>query len=113
MQVDLRDQRWSVGTELVVAVGVGAKDSAFGVVVAERAVQAAEDVVGVLAGHTLAVGPPTGQIGPGQPVRGQGPVVDQAVADDAQVVVDGVVEHDLGLGADGGEDEVLQRPGYP
>src|SRR4051794_14347537 len=66
-------------------------------------------------GQPLLVGPPAGQIGPRQPVGAQRAVVDQAVllvADNAQVVVDRVVEHDVRLGSDGGEDQVLHRPAH-
>jgi hypothetical protein len=60
--------------------------------------------------------PPSDEFGPEKAVAGDRPVVDQAAflgGENDNVVVDGVSEADLRLGASRGEDQVLGLAAYP
>ncbi|MET9694700.1 hypothetical protein ABZY81_40955 [Streptomyces sp. NPDC006514] len=110
MQIDLRDQRGDVESEL----HVGVEDQLLGTVAGQRSAQPAVQLPTRLIRRTGSLGPttrpPICQVRPAHSVLAQRPVVHEAVLlvlDDPDRVADGVREHDPGLGTVGSEDEVL------
>ena len=112
----LRDQSRNLELSLV-ALRVGVEDAELDRVVSQGCQQAIVQIHSDISitrgiGEALTCSPPLDQIAERQAVGRDRLVVDEAVlgvADDLDVVVDGVAQHQLGLGSVRGEGQILRR----